>query len=841
MKVAGWFSVLPLAMAVQGALAGTNLVTDGGFESGSLLWSTAGGSVLARNSAAAFSGQAGLQLAAANNYCVNGALYTLNAAAFQSGKLYEFGTRARLGSGTVSADLRMGLIKNGAAPVYLDGFASTTKAYPDRWTRLFGAYIANFSPTDSLKLCISGVPNTPTYLDEVFVRPLTTTEIGYQAPAVLDYEKLVQADGNRLVVGTAKTPIVIKGINVEAYNYGNDIPGGEVALDNFGWKNYDESSFTEIAGLGFNTVRLMMSFVVFEDNANPGVYKEEGWAWLDRNIQWAKNNNLRLLLDMHEPPGGTQLPNQLDLTAASKTRLENLWFAIAQRYRNEPTVLGYDLINEPYVSNWFAYAPTLIGKIRAADPNHLVFIQGSYNPTDLGKPGMMYPLPFNNMVYDVHYYDTFASSDAGTTPYGDNVDAFKLGMQSEFDAFYDAGTGKFSYPLNVGEYGVVHAKYAGEKNLGAEQWMMDISAAMDAYNINRMMFSYHEERFGLYRGWQTYPGESTTANIPMKAMIQSVNGVPVTPGTDSFPATAGFTAKTSVPLSTAVESAPITIAGVDTQTPINIYGGTYSVNGGVYTAVAGMVNNGSTVKVSHTSSASYATKVSTKVIIGGAVGYFTSTTQNPPALPPSISTTSLPQAIVGKAYSTQATVSGGTAPYIWSVVSGSLPAGLSLGTAGVISGVPSATAVASFTLKVTDGNGLTSTKALSLSVVSAPAGNADMALTAFTTPAATVAKGAATGFSFTAKNNGASAAANARFELPLPVNMAWVSGPTECTSSTTQVTCSFGSLAKGVSRTRIIYLRPATAGTVTLTGKAISDTADSVSTNDTASISLTVN
>ncbi|MDD5395033.1 MAG: cellulase family glycosylhydrolase [Thiothrix sp.] len=627
MKRKTWFYALPLVLAVQGALAGTNLIADGGFESGSLLWSGAGGSVLALNSAAAFSGQNGLQLLSANTYCANGALYTLNATAFQPGKLYEFGARTRLGSGA-SADLRMGLIKNGAAPVYLDGYNATSKAYPDHWTRLFGAYIANFAPTDSLKLCISGGANIPTYLDEAFVRPLTTAEVGYQPPATLDYENLVQADGNRLVVGAAKTPFNGRGINVEAYNYGNDIPGTENAIDNFGWKNYDESSFQEIAGLGFNTVRLMMSFVVFEDNANPGVYKDEGWAWLDRNIQWAKKHNLRLLLDMHEPPGGGQLPNQLGLTTATKARLENLWAAIAQRYRNETTVLGYDLLNEPYTSDWFAYAPTLISKIRAVDPNHLIYIQPSYNPTDQGVAGKTYPLPFNNMVYDVHFYDTFASSDTGTTPYAGSVAAFKSELANEFDAFYDASTDSFPYPLNSGEYGVVHAKYAGEKNLGAEQWMVDLSAAMDYYGINRHMFAYHETRFGLYSGWQTYPGESTTVNVPMKAMVQALNNVPVTPGTDSLPDAPNFAPQTAVLRSTAVESAPVTISGVDKQIPINVYSGTYSINGGAYVSTAGTVKSGDVVKVKHTSSASYATKVSTKVIIGGAVGYFTSTTQD---------------------------------------------------------------------------------------------------------------------------------------------------------------------------------------------------------------------
>lgn len=844
MKVStAYFYALPLAIAVQAATAG-NLITDGGFESGSLLWLGSSQSAVTLNSAAAFSGQGGLHLLSANNYCVNGALYTLDVAQFQQGTLYEFGARTRLGSGTASANLRLGLIKNGASPVYLDGYAALSKAYPDRWTRLFGAYIANFAPTDNVKLCISGEKNLPVYIDDVFVRPLTTSEIGYQPPATLDYEKLVQADGNRLVVGSAKTPVLFKGINVEAYDYGNDIPGGEVALDNFGWKNYDESSFQEISQLGFNTVRLMMSFVVFEDNANPGVYKDEGWAWLDRNIQWAKKHNLRLLLDMHEPPGGTQLPNQLGLTATTKTRLENLWAAIAQRYRNETTVLGYDLINEPYTADWFAYAPTLISKIRAVDPDHLIYIQPSYHPNDLGKPGKVYPLPFNNMVYDVHFYDTFASSDNGTTPYARTVADLKLELANEFDAFYDASTDSFPYPLNSGEYGVVHQKYAGEKNLGAEQWMTDLSAAMDYYGINRHMFAYHETRFGLHSGWQTYPGESTTTNIPMKAMIQSLNGVAVTPGIDSFPTTADFTPKTAVPLSAEVESNPLTITGIDTQAPINIYSGTYSINGGAYTSTAGKVKNGDIVKVKHTSATITGKKASSKVIIGGAVGYFISTTNAAPSPALDITTTSVPNGTVSTAYSATLTANNGAAPYSWSVGSGSLPAGLSLSTAGVISGTPFTSGTASFSIQVTDSKGLSDMQALSITVATAPpppaTGNADMALTTFTTTAASVNKGSSAGFNFVLKNNGTDLAKNARFVLPMPANTAWVSGAAECVPSASEVMCSFGDLAKGQSRNRYIYLRPTVAGSLTLNGNAVSDTGDSITTNNSKSVTLTV-
>ena len=85
---------------------------------------------------------------------------------------------------------------------------------------------------------------------------------------------------------------------------------------------------------------------------------------------------------------------------------------------------------------------------------------------------------------------------------------------------------------------------------------------------------------------------------------------------------------------------------------------------------------------------------------------------------PLITTSSLPDGTTGAAYSQTLTVSGGMSPYTWTVFSGSLPAGLSLSTAGVISGTATAAGASSFTVKVTDANSSTGTQALSIFIAS---------------------------------------------------------------------------------------------------------------------------
>jgi hypothetical protein len=75
---------------------------------------------------------------------------------------------------------------------------------------------------------------------------------------------------------------------------------------------------------------------------------------------------------------------------------------------------------------------------------------------------------------------------------------------------------------------------------------------------------------------------------------------------------------------------------------------------------------------------------------------------NPPSNPLSITTTSLSPGQSGVAYSATLSATGGTAPYSWTAKSGSLPAGLSLSTAGAISGTPTAAGASSFVAQVMD-------------------------------------------------------------------------------------------------------------------------------------------
>jgi len=93
-----------------------------------------------------------------------------------------------------------------------------------------------------------------------------------------------------------------------------------------------------------------------------------------------------------------------------------------------------------------------------------------------------------------------------------------------------------------------------------------------------------------------------------------------------------------------------------------------------------------------------------------------SITINSASVPPTITTTSLPDGTVGLAYSQTVQATGGTGTRNWSLSAGSLPASLTLSSAGTISGTPTNTGTSNFTVRVTDAASLSDTQPLSITI-----------------------------------------------------------------------------------------------------------------------------
>ncbi len=228
----------------------------------------------------------------------------------------------------------------------------------------------------------------------------------------------IRASGNVLVDGDGNT-FILKGMA-----FSND--AGTESRKTPPQNHHDEQSYAELKNMGFNSVRFYLSYKFFEDDANPYTYKQSGWDWLDQNIAWAKEQGMYLVLNMHTPQGGYQsLSGGMALwdDTANQDRLTALWTAIAQRYANEPTVVGYGLINEPSVpwrgdaATSFAQYQSLIERITAAirtvDTNHVIFVERLINAVDtsngtkyssLNADNNFFKLEDSNVVYELHTY-----------------------------------------------------------------------------------------------------------------------------------------------------------------------------------------------------------------------------------------------------------------------------------------------------------------------------------------------------------------------------------------------------------------------------------------------------
>ncbi|HQV59519.1 MAG TPA: cellulase family glycosylhydrolase [Chitinophagaceae bacterium] len=191
------------------------------------------------------------------------------------------------------------------------------------------------------------------------------------------------------------------------------------------WKAFRENYITEadirrIAELGFNSVRPALNSRLFLTEGNTPVYVEEGFQLLDSLITWCKKHKLYVIIDMHGAPGGQtganidDSPNdipELFIEKKYQDQLVALWVKIADKYKDEPTVAAYDLLNEPlpkatgsaekYKHLLVPLYKRLTAEIRKIDQRHMITLEGF----DWSNDWSLFDKPFdNNVFYQFHYY-----------------------------------------------------------------------------------------------------------------------------------------------------------------------------------------------------------------------------------------------------------------------------------------------------------------------------------------------------------------------------------------------------------------------------------------------------
>lgn len=193
-----------------------------------------------------------------------------------------------------------------------------------------------------------------------------------------------------------------------------------------------KTDIDSLAKWGFNSVRLPMHYNLFtlpielEPHPNENTWLSKGFELTDSLVSWCKANNMYVILDLHAAPGGQGKDvniSDYDPTKPSlwesnlnKKKTIALWARIAEHYKDEPNIGGYDLLNEP---NWTFENKDVHGRedllnkdiwelyieiskaIRKVDKKHILFIEGNgWGNNFNGLPGKW----DDNMVLSFHKY-----------------------------------------------------------------------------------------------------------------------------------------------------------------------------------------------------------------------------------------------------------------------------------------------------------------------------------------------------------------------------------------------------------------------------------------------------
>ena len=222
-------------------------------------------------------------------------------------------------------------------------------------------------------------------------------------------------------------------------------------------RQFRETFFTRedvrrIADTGMNCLRIPLWWRATDDPAYGGDID-----YLDRCIRWCREFGVYAIIDLHGAPGGQSKwafagdPNNAELWKEDdryRAQTVSWWTNIAARYRDEPAVAGYDLLNEANdapVSLLMSFYDRLYKAVRAVDPRHLLIIEdGVHGFFRIPHPAQM---GWSNVMYSFHYY-------APTPLDGLEADAMTFLKYNRSAVYYDV-------PVLVGEFNSMDLQHGG--------------------------------------------------------------------------------------------------------------------------------------------------------------------------------------------------------------------------------------------------------------------------------------------------------------------------------------------------------------------------------------------
>ncbi len=189
-----------------------------------------------------------------------------------------------------------------------------------------------------------------------------------------------------------------------------------------------EYDLDEIKSMGFNCVRVPFWFRNFYYDDNGRKILDENGEWdfsrLDWIIEECSERKIYLVLDMHGAVGyqsdashngkkdSCGLYDETEQGEKYRVLTDELWTAIASRYKDEPAVAMYDLLNEPMcdveasgikrrINNEMIYS-RLYNTVRKVDGKHIITMECIWSAFSLPQAWLK---GWDNVVFQVHLYN----------------------------------------------------------------------------------------------------------------------------------------------------------------------------------------------------------------------------------------------------------------------------------------------------------------------------------------------------------------------------------------------------------------------------------------------------
>ena len=275
--------------------------------------------------------------------------------------------------------------------------------------------------------------------------------------------------GNQIIDSQGKT-VQISGVNWFGMESTTQAPHGL-------WSRGYKEMIDQMAGLGFNTIRLPYSSELLHTTAapngidfskNPDLQGLSGLQVMDAIIAYAGQQGMRVILDHHRSGAGAGTSDNglwYDSTYTEDAWVAD-WVTLANRYKTNSTVIGFDLHNEPHSGTWggggatdWARAAERAGNAAlAVNPNLLMFVEGveSYQGQNYWWGGNLMgvkdrPIVFNvanRLVYSPHDYpnSVFPQTWFQTADFGAGLPAV---FRKAWGYIYEQNIA----PVYVGEFG----------------------------------------------------------------------------------------------------------------------------------------------------------------------------------------------------------------------------------------------------------------------------------------------------------------------------------------------------------------------------------------------------